>query len=233
VGSSADTAGLAAVGLNLVAQELAAISDSSAVSCFFARPQASRSNPMGGMIRLEMQEDMVVHAADQEIRISRVAMSEIRSWIARNRRARGGHVETGGLLWGEWDDATGIVWVSHASGPPPDSSHSETLFVCGVHGTREEHEKRLKQSRFSIGYVGMWHTHPISRPMPSDIDMSGMHQILTQGSLPPRKNVLLIAGRDMGHDALGVFLFRRMAGDADLAVHELKQGRIRLTEPIL
>jgi hypothetical protein len=60
-----------------------------------------------------------------------------------------------------------------------------------------------------------------------------MHQILTKGGLPPRKNLLLIIGKDSGKDVVGAYLFRRMKGDALSAVHELKTGRMALPEHFL
>src|SRR6185295_4414864 len=117
------------------------------------------------------------------VRIKPSAMHEIMAWISQNRRIRHESVETGGLLWGEWDDATGIVWVTDASGPPPDSNHSEDLFLCGTKGTKKEHESRSKGSRLSVGYIGMWHTHPVSKPFPSTTDFAGMLQILTADEL--------------------------------------------------
>ncbi len=233
VGSSADSSGLAAIGLNLIASELVTNPSMSAISHLFAQPSEAMA-PFGGRsARFEYYPDFLISLNDHEIRISHSALREIKAWIAQNRRRRDRRVETGGLLWGEWDEATGIVWVSSASGPPSDSHHSEELFVCGVKGTKEEHEARITLSRRSVGYLGMWHTHPISQPIPSDTDIQGMHQILTSGALPHRKNLLLIIGMDGGHDTVGAYLFRRISGDDAFAMHELRQGRQRLPEPLL
>jgi integrative and conjugative element protein (TIGR02256 family) len=157
----------------------------------------------------------------------------MRGWISQNHRLRRRAIETGGLLWGEWDDATGIVWVTDSSGPPPDSFHSEDAFICGVQGTAAEHERRTKLTRQSAGYIGMWHTHPDTKPFPSGTDISGMHHILTSGALPPRKNLLIIVGKESGQDVIGAYLFRRLKGDELNALHELKKGRLRLPDPIL
>jgi proteasome lid subunit RPN8/RPN11 len=79
----------------------------------------------------------------------------------------------------------------------------------------------------------MWHTHPDAQPLPSEIDIRGMHRILTGGALPPRKNLLLIVGKDSGRDTIGAYLFRRVKGDELNAVHDMKIGRLRLPESIL
>ena len=58
-----------------------------------------------------------------------------------------------------------------------------------------------------------------------------MHDILTAGELPPRRNLLLIFGREASGDAVGAFLFRRIKGD--VYVHGLLDGRKTLPEKIL
>lgn len=233
IGSAADSASLAAISLNLIAMELARNSSECAISHIFEQPGDVLN--AGGRLsaRLRFEPDLVLVLSDHQVRIGQAAIREMKAWIAQNRRLRNRRVETGGLLWGEWDDATGIVWVTDASGPPPDSYHSEEQFICGVEGTAAEHESRTKITRSSVGYIGMWHTHPDSLPFPSGTDIGGMHHILTSGALPLRKNVLLIIGKDSGQDTLGVCVFRRVKGDALNATHELRMGRLRLPEPTL
>jgi len=72
-----------------------------------------------------------------QVRLTATAWSEMKGWIAANDRTRGDRVETGGLLFGECSDLLKIVWVDDVSGPPPDSGHSESGFVCGIKGTAE------------------------------------------------------------------------------------------------
>lgn len=234
IGSAADSAGLAAIGLNLIAKEF--VQNPSllfAVSHAFTQPTEFKSGLSGKSGRFDFQPDFVLRLNDYEVRISKAALREMKAWITQNKRIRNRKVETGGLLWGEWDDATGIVWITDASGAPPDSHHSEESFICGSKGTTEEHETRVRLTRFSVGYIGMWHTHPVSQPFPSGKDFIGMHQILTGGQLPPRKNVLLIIGKDNGVDTIGVYLFRRMTGGADAALHEFHEARSPLPEAML
>lgn len=233
IGSAADAVSLASIGLNLIAQELAKNPSVNAISHVFAQPTDATTAIGRLAARFEFHADLLLVLDGHQIRISQAAIREIKAWTAQNRRLRNRKVETGGLLWGEWDEATGIVWVTDASGPPPDSRHSEEMFLCGVVGTAVEHERRTKLSRFSTSYIGMWHTHPISRPLPSGTDIEGMHHILTSGTLPVRKNLLLIIGKDAGQDTLGAYLFRRLKGDALGALHEMRTGRLHLQESIL
>jgi len=232
LGSAADSAALAAIGLNMIAKQMGDLKPGSAISALFSQPTDAEEIPFPAP-PVEFASDFVLLVGDHHVRISASAMKEIKAWINQNRRTRKREVETGGLLWGEWDDATGVVWVSEASGPPPDSQHSAEHFVCGVLGTKEEHEARVRQTRRSVGYIGMWHTHPTSRPLPSETDLAGMHEILTAGELPPRKNLLLIFGREAGHDTVGAFMFRRLKSDVTAAMHDPVKGRKRLPQNIL
>ena len=67
--------------------------------------------------------------AGYQIRVAPSCWAELRSLVARSKADRGADVETGGQLFGERDDAAGVIWVSDVSGPPTDSSASADGFV--------------------------------------------------------------------------------------------------------
>jgi integrative and conjugative element protein (TIGR02256 family) len=206
-GSAADAGAMAAVGLNLIAGWFAEMKPAAQHAALFSLPIAGAPSALS--TELEFTPDVVMATAGLELRISPVMLKEVKGWVAQNRRKRSSIVETGGLLWGEWDDAAGVVWVSAVSGPPSDSRHSAELFLCGKHGTAAENDSRGKQTRGAVQYIGMWHTHPVSRPVPSDVDYEGMTKIFSNGPVPPSKNLLFIFGR-MGRDnVLGAFAFLR------------------------
>lgn len=219
VGSSADSAGLAGLGLNLIAR---ALNNKSmpATAQLFSQTTETPACPMS--MTFSFEPDFVLKLNDYEIRISNGAISEMKAAIKQNRRIRDKNIETGGLLWGQWDDAMRVIWVSNASGPPKDSYHSKEFFRCGMQGTIEEHETRINLTRFSVGYIGMWHTHPASQPLPSSTDIDGMHRILSAGPLAPRKNLLVIIGKDFGQDRVGTFLFEQNSGNTTLIAEGLK-----------
>jgi len=110
--------------------------------------------------------------------ISRSNWDEMRAAIDRNKRKRSPEVETGGLLFGRRDNASKVIWVDEATGPPPDSVHRRDLFVCGTEDTQAANEERKSRTHSAVQYVGMWHTHPGSAPSPSGKD-------LLRGSRPP------------------------------------------------
>src|SRR5206468_1929240 len=128
---------------------------------------------------------------------------------ARSERAVNRENETGGLLFGERDDAAKIVWVSEVSGPPPDSRASPTYFQCGISGMTELNAEKKKRSKRSVQYVGMWHTHPDSLPVPSLTDLEGMEQIVNATGGAPTRPLLLIIGQTNAGPAVGAYIITK------------------------
>ncbi len=114
-------------------------------------------------------------------------------------RRRGLQVETGGVLFGEVDDASGVAWVTQASGPPPDSRASKQAFICGVEGVEEQVQWQEKMTRGAARFLGLWHSHPGGVAAPSDIDEEGMHELLVPVEHAPRRALLLIIGATPEH----------------------------------
>ena len=115
-----------------------------------------------------------------EVRLSPAAVTEMRTEARRGARVRGPRIETGGMLLGAVDDASGVIYVDRVTGPPPDSFLSATYFRHGQVGTREAVNARLESSRAMTGFVGYWHTHPGGSAAPSPTDEEGMARSLHQ-----------------------------------------------------
>ncbi len=140
-----------------------------------------------------------VEGGDLEVRISTTGLVEMRAECRLMARRRGPKVETGGILLGEIDDACGVVWVSMASGPPPDSRASARAFVCGVEGVAELVVRRDEGSRGAERFLGIWHSHPRGKAMPSIVDDEGMRELVFPVADAPRRALLLILGGAPGH----------------------------------
>ncbi len=227
IGSAADVCGLAASMLNLAARELAAPAD--AAGAFFVTRSDVDIGKAVPVVAERFPADIAI-AGDYDIRIAPAAWREISAWIRRSRRTRGRSVETGGILFGKRDDTLRIVWVDASSGPPPDSRASAAEFVCGVRGVKEEIERHERETRGSVGFVGMWHTHPDDAPFPSVRDLGGMVQLLTSGAVPLRRCLLLIVGLVHRRPVLGAAVFERAGVEenwqritATLALRELDE----------
>lgn len=156
-----------------------------------------------------------------EVRVALGAWNLIKAQINRNNRTNGNRVETGGLLYGQRDDVLKIIWIDSATEPPPDSEATENQFICGVEGTKTLSERKKKWSRGLNKFVGTWHTHPRSKPLPSEIDICGMAQILFSEDFSRKKSLLLIVRPDRTEYQIGGYLFEKS---------DFKRGIITVTD---
>lgn len=205
-GSAADLAFHASSLLNLGLAELSEGSSTATVVAFLPHPASQVSG------RRYTFESPVLHTElnhGYSVLCSKAAERTLMSEVARSARVNGDEVETGGLLFGEIDDSLEQLWIDKVTGPPPDSRLSPELFVCGTEGTQERAEFEKRQSGGASGFVGIWHTHPVSPPRPSRIDLGAMLSILIASETPPRHTVMLILGHAKTNPEWGFYIFRR------------------------
>ena len=67
--------------------------------------------------------------------------------------------ETGGGLWGKYNDARTVAQVIDLSGPPQDSCHGGFLFRRGIAGLQKIVDT-LWNASVRKYYLGEWHFHP-------------------------------------------------------------------------
>ena len=196
--------------INLLAQELAQKADYSASAHFVTQQYAFSSGRKKTYSHFTWEPDQKIQDphAGYEIRISDSALTEMLAWIEKSRRLLGPNVETGGLLFGEREDASRVVWVNEVMGPPPDSEQSEEGFICGIKDIDVANGEKRKRSRGAIQYIGMWHTHPNSAPLPSLKDLEGMKKIVSATDRPARMSLLLIIGTPLDLGTISSFIFR-------------------------
>ncbi len=146
---------------------------------------------------------------DLDVVVSRQVLEEVFANIRKHSRENDELSETGGLLWGQWDSAANVAWITDGSSAPKDSICSSERFVCGSEGTKEEHDSRTEVSGGICGFVGMWHTHPGSPPCQSIVDISGMLDMLVLRSEGRRRLILLIVGKEGERTRLGIYAYQR------------------------
>lgn len=129
--------------------------------------------------------------------------------LKRIARTRSNKIETGGLIFGEVDEAHQVIWIDGLSGPPPDSIASEAQFLCGTAGTKELNAFKMEASDRSTRFIGIWHTHPVSRGQPSQEDMIAALALLHLQESSPRHIVMLIVGHAATRTEENYYLFCR------------------------
>ena len=153
-----------------------------------------------------------------EVRISSAALKGMRGWAHTSLRRHGPKPKTGGLAFGELNQAAEVLWVSEVEGPPPDSDASEYHFTCGVAGMQEVNESKRRRFRRSIACVGSWHTHPDAPAVPSDIDFGAVVQILGMPTATRRTCLLLILSGYPDDVTLGAHVLKTRRRDDDSLV---------------
>ena len=218
VGSDADISTLSARMLNAVTS---ALQDTEATGYGWL---LHTTGPLHSFI---FSPDTVIatNESSLEIRVSSAALKGMCSWTHTSLRRHGPKPETGGLAFGELNQAAGVLWVSEVEGPPPDSSASEHHFTCGVTGMQDANEAKQKRFRSSVTCIGSWHTHPNSPAKPSQIDLCAVAQILGMPTATRRTCLLLILSGYPEDIKLGAHMFKtRRAHDNFLVVENLCSG---------
>lgn len=212
VGSAADTFSLAGTLLNLAASDLREDQGKVAFAHLVVQPHVRLPEDEPRVASFAWDRDRVFDDphSGYEIRVSSGAWRDIVAWIARSSRTAEFQDETGGLLFGERDDATRVIWVTDVLGPPPDSHAGADHFICGVAGVADANDEKRTRSRGSAQYVGMWHTHPGSLPVPSPTDIAGMAKLLTLARpSSPRPLLMIIGTTRAGRIAqVGAYVFK-------------------------
>ncbi|MCY3941823.1 MAG: patatin-like phospholipase family protein [Gammaproteobacteria bacterium] len=208
VGSDADLAGLSSRALNAVAHAAATLGKqhTGAGWLFEAR---------GSIHAFKWAPDHTLCGGGQKysVRVSPLAMREMRGWARRSARTVGKEIETGGLIFGEINDAVSVLWVTEVEGPPPDSDATEHHFTCGIEGMAEASEEKRSRFRGSVACIGSWHTHPSSTPHPSNIDLGAVLQLIGVPDSTRKTCLLLILSGSPDNPELGVHTFRRKRSD--------------------
>ena len=152
-----------------------------------------------------------------EVRFLSAASAMIDQTIAGSAKNK----ETGGVLFGFCDDYLKIVWVVASTGPPRDSEASASRFVCGVDGIAELAQEWCDKTHGLVGFLGTWHSHPVSRPTPSVIDLQAMKDLLRQSASPMHRLLLTIVGFSASTPEFGTYIFLNEKGECEETAREV------------
>ena len=206
IASHADIAGLASRMLNVLAAKLASGGDH-AMGCLFTNQTANGRDHF-----FRYRPDILVNDRGIEFRISASAWRDIRGWIRAGARIRSDKDETGGLLFGQYDEVLGVAWITCVSGPPKDSSFSAEGFICGIEGTQQLCADYQNRSHRVVQFLGTWHSHPVSPAKPSNTDYAGIAAIFAENPTHGAHQIMIIVGYASHSNAeIGAYLFEKCA----------------------
>ena len=203
IGSNADLAGLSARMLNSIARAVERADDYHTGFGW----TCEESGPVHEFLWTP-EHTLRDEGRGYSVRVSATAAREMRGWARRSARTVGARIETGGLVFGELNEAAGVLWVTEVEGPPPDSDASKEHFTCGVEGMMEAAKNKRCRFRGSVDCVGSWHTHPSSPPYPSDVDIGAVGQLLADPVSTRRTCLILILSGNPDDPILGAHVFR-------------------------
>ncbi|MGA5285458.1 ThiF family adenylyltransferase [Streptomyces griseoincarnatus] len=196
-GSAADVTALAGQLVTGILHALADPVDRHTMATLIIRmPAGPTAAQPAGPRWLTWPDDTLVtdEATGYDVRITPAALAEMRAEARRGARVRGPLVETGGTLLGAVDDATGVIFVDEATGPPPDSLLTEAYFQHGLDGVSNHLTARREATGNISRFLGMWHTHPHTAAQPSATDRAAMTSLTLPLSDAPARALVLIAG---------------------------------------
>ena len=210
IGSNADLAGLSARMLNSVVRAIAKPGD-------YHTGAGWLFEESGSLHAFAWHSEHILRDKGRgySVKVSSHAAREMRGWARRSARTAGAKIETGGLVFGELNEAAGVLWVTDVEGPPPDSHAGEDHFTCGTEGMEEAAHKRHCRFRGSVDCVGSWHTHPTSAPQLSDLDIGAVAQLIGDSGSSRRTCLVLILSGNPDDPALGAHAFRRKLSGED------------------
>lgn len=204
VASHVDIAAIAARMLNKAAAELSDQSDE-AIGALIAQDAGQHPDRS-----FRFRPHVVIRGDGLEFRIAEGAWRDVRGWIHAGARERTSEDETGGLAFGQVDEALGIIWVSNVCGPPRDSTFSPEGFVCGVDGTKALSQEYASRTSGIVQYIGTWHSHPVSAARPSETDFGGIASIFTENPSEGPQQIMMIVGHaSTSEPEIGAYAFER------------------------
>jgi integrative and conjugative element protein (TIGR02256 family) len=142
--------------------------------------------------------------------------AEVVRHLVAHRQNRSSDSEAGGVLVGRRLSTGGIV-LDRAFGPNSEDSRSRFAFGRKRAPAQAQVDSVWKESGGIAHYLGEWHTHPQSVPIPSLIDKADWLRISTFAKYNGAGLIFLI----MGLDGLGAWSVQR----GSLRVNELVRLR--------
>lgn len=121
-----------------------------------------------------------------------VSPAVYKCWM-QHRQIKGSDTEQFGVLIGSRlpDDET--FWIDMCTTPQPKDKSKRASFLMQDPFHQSAIDKAFKKSSGEMGYLGTWHTHPQSYPIPSGIDINDWLSCMVRN--PDRLLLFVIVGQ--------------------------------------
>lgn len=117
-----------------------------------------------------LEEAIILKESGWEIRILKKAAATIHEESQQTRK------ETGGILIGHIFPNRKCAVISRTLPPPPDSIFSDSHFILGTQGLKEQVRTIQDKSGRLLTYIGTWHSHPMGGG-PSSQDLETLEKM--------------------------------------------------------
>lgn len=108
---------------------------------------------------------------------------------------KAGHNETGGIIWGKYNDNWDDASITGFSPPPSDSKMGRFSFKRGIAGLQTRIQSLWKKKEREY-YLGEWHFHPFSSSLASSTDRQQMFAHAQDLKLQCPEPIMIIIGGD-------------------------------------
>lgn len=102
--------------------------------------------------------------------------------------------EAGGVLIGKQVENEDHYILSAVTTPTKHDKHTRFSFTRSILSSQPFINKKWQESNGTENYLGEWHTHPETSPIPSETDKALIRQIVSDESSPFPKVLLVIVG---------------------------------------
>lgn len=106
------------------------------------------------------------------------------------------HLETGGILIGTLSYGP-VITITDATSPQPQDMQQRFRFKRSDAGHQSLMDQLWEESSYQKMYLGEWHTHQETRPVPSGVDTSGWLTIARRKQNAPWMLFLILGQADL------------------------------------
>lgn len=179
IGADSEVSDLASLMLNMLAAQLNKQEPIKSFSYLHMRYDPEKDvDTLDVFLPYEDDHLLICPNTGYKIFISDEAQRKIHSIIKQEAQEHGDEKEAGGSLIGNQDLINKCIYVHDVLEAPTDSKPAATEFVFGVRDIENLDKQIKKKSNHHIKWLGHWHTHPNSKPIPSITDEKAMAQLL-------------------------------------------------------